>query len=209
MPRQSGARREIAVEWKGGVSTAGDKWWEMKWATKVREDKMKGQRRRVQTSGRVFVCASFELSLCHCQDEKAGMHVCGSSASTSGLCAAYQVVSPGPEPSGVSTSWLLSKYLEEIKKRGRENHMGRKRRERKSERGTEKALNLERCCCWHLLKGFSVRQGGQANRVSLPWTSASSSNAIAYAEIKFFPKALSSINEVNQRSHPLNWNYQY
>lgn len=208
MPRQSGARREIAVEWKGGVSTAGDKWWEMKWATKVREDKMKGQRRRVQTSGRVFVCASFELSLCHCQDEKAGMHVCGSSASTSGLCAAYQVVSPGPEPSGVSTSWLLSKYLEEIKKRGRENHMGRKNEKKEWERDRE-GLEPRAVLLLASSQRFFCETRGPGEQGQSALNFRLQLQRYRIRKIKFFPKALSSINEVNQRSYPVNWNYQY
>ena len=63
-----------------------------------------GQRRRMWTSGTVFVCASFKLSPCHCQDE-ACMRVCGCiyawfrvHGHVSG--AQYQVISPSPEPSG-------------------------------------------------------------------------------------------------------------
>lgn len=47
-------------------------------------------------------------------------------------------------------------------RRKRERITGReKREERESKRGTEEALNLALCCCWRLLKGFSVRQGAR------------------------------------------------
>lgn len=169
---------------------------------------MKGQRRRVQTSGRLFVCASFELSLCHCQDEKAGMHVCGSSASTSGLCAAYQVVSPGPEPSGVSTSWLLSKYLEEIKKRGRENHMGRKNEKKERERDRE-GLEPRAVLLLASSQRFFCETRGPGEQGQSALNFRLQLQRYRIRKIKFFPKALSSINEVNQRSYPVNWNYQY
>lgn len=126
--------------------------------TKVREDGIKGEQRR--TSGRVSVCASFKLSLCHCQDEAciSGYVVVWSFCVCAQTCE--RRISPTLKPSGVFTFRLLSKYLKEIKKRGSKNHRERNRK-KESERGTEKVLNLKLCCCWHLLKGFSVRQGAR------------------------------------------------
>lgn len=125
-----------------------------------------GQRRRMQTSGRVFVCASFKLSLCHCQDE-ACVRVCGCIASPPGFVCTRHVsrVSGHQSQSQTFRGFHILTFKQifggDQEKRKRESP-GEKKKERKSKRGTEKALNLELCCCcWHLLKGFSVRQGAR------------------------------------------------
>lgn len=71
---------------------------------------------------------SFCLCLPQTGDE-ACTHVCGCVSScffARARSTREQVIIP--KPSGVSTSQLLSKYLEEIKRRGRQNHRERKRR---------------------------------------------------------------------------------
>lgn len=111
-----------------------------------------------------------------------------------------------PKPSGVSTSWLLRKYLQDIKRRGRENRMEKKRRARE---GQKKPWASQALLLLASSQRFFCETRGQANRVSLPLTSASSS--IKHYHIhrnQVCPKALSSVNEANQRSHPVRWSYQ-
>ena len=136
--------------------------------TTVWEDKMKERQRRRQmsTSGRVFVCASFKLSRCHCQDW-ACMRVCGFIYACFVCTRHVSCVSdlePSSNPSGVSTSWLLSKYLEEMKRESQGEQKGGKTKQERDRDGLEPPSLLLLASSQRLF----CETRGRVNRVRIP-----------------------------------------